>query len=95
MNEYKQQIFKTLDNASRILFWKLDEFFIMIIPIFLSIALGSFLIVFMAFIKIPYNRLKKRFLPISVVHYTYWYLPTRHMRHLKRMPPSNQRELLL
>ena len=95
MNDYKHQTFKTLDNPSRILFWQMDEFFVMVVPMFLSIALGSFLIALGVLIKIPYNKLKKKFSPCSLLHYTYWYLPTTHMKHLKKMPPSHQRELLL
>lgn len=91
----KHQTFKTLDHPSRILFWKADEFLIMVIPIFLAIALGYFLILFGAFLRVPYNRLKKRFSPCSLSHYAYWYLPTKHMKFLKRMPPTHIREFLL
>jgi len=94
MTEYKRRIFRTLDNPSRMLFWTLDEFFIMMIPIFLSIALGNLLIALGVLIKIPYNKMKRQF-STSLLHYAYWYLPTKHMRYLKRMPPSHQRELIL
>jgi type IV conjugative transfer system protein TraL len=95
MSGYKAYTFKTLDHPSRILFWKLDEFFVMIVPIFLSLALGSLFMAFGVFLKIPYKKLKKKFSHCSLMHHLYWYLPTKRLSHLKRLPPSHQRELVL
>lgn len=91
----RQQIFKTLDHPPRILFWKIDEFAVMVIPIFLAIALGNLLIALAVFLKIPYSRFKRSFSHRSLQHYLYWYLPTAYMKHLKSMPSSHERTLIL
>jgi len=73
----------------------MDEFAVMVIPIFLAIAFGNLLIALAVFIKIPYSRLKRSFSHRSLLHYLYWYLPTSYIRHLKTMPASHERTLLL
>lgn len=95
---HKNTIFKTLDNPTRLLFWKLDEFFILLIPFVLGVLFGNILLVVGALLKYPYARMKKKLSHRTIQHYIYWYLPThicRHMGHFKNMPSSHSRELLL
>ena len=98
MAEPKHYIFKTLDNTPRILYWHVDEFLIMIVPVFFGIIFGYFILMFGAFLIVPYGRLKKRLSHQSTAHYAYWYLPTSYLQafgQFKRLPPSHTREYLL
>lgn len=98
MNEKNYYIFKTLDNSPRLLYWAVDEFLIMVVPIFLGIFFGSFLLMTGSFLKVFYTRLKKAIGYGSIAQYAYWHLPTNYfqqMGHFKRLPPSYIREYIL
>lgn len=98
MLENKHCIYKTLDNPPRVLYWPIDEFLIMVSPIFFGIVFGSFILMLGAFIKMPYTRLKNSLNHRSISHYIYWHLPTCYLHrlgHFKCLPKSNLRVYLL
>ena len=99
----RQPIFKTLDNPIRILFWNLNEFVLMSIPILLGLYSGNLLVMTLLFIsayalKGRYAKVQKRFPNGSFKHVLYWHMPPQCLRKLgkiRRLPPSHHRELLL
>lgn len=98
MVESKHYIYKTLDNEPRILYWPIDEFLVMVLPVFCGIVFGCFFLMLGSFLKVPYTRIKKRLSHRSTVHYAYWHLPTDYMKgvgHFKSLPPTHHREYLL
>lgn len=98
MTEPKHYIFKTLDNPPRILYWPIDEFLIMIVPVFFGIVFGCFPLMLGAFLKAPYTRFKKFLSYKSILHYAYWYLPTSYLQvagNFKKLPSSHTREYFL
>jgi conjugal transfer pilus assembly protein TraL len=88
---------KTLDNYPRILFWNLDDFLIVIVPMFFGICLGMLSLMLVGIVPIfIYRRMKKKMPHGSFKHKLYWILPTRVMRKLlKNVPSSHYREMLL
>jgi type IV conjugative transfer system protein TraL len=95
MNQ-ERAIYNTLENAPRSLFWEIDDFLSFAVPVFLSIALNSFLCLVLALLsKKLYSRLKKRGSRGSLIHFLYWRLPKNaFFGQLKALPPSCERELL-
>jgi conjugal transfer pilus assembly protein TraL len=95
MNE-RQLMFKTLDHPIRILFWTIDEFLVMAIPIFLGLCFGSIILILAAAILKPcHSKIKKKLPYGTLKHLLYWNLPMKKMGRLKRLPSSHFRELLL
>ena len=90
-------IIKSLDNQMRFLFWELDEFGVLVIPLFLGILTSSVLMMCSGlFWRYLLNKFKKKFPRGSLKHYLYWNLPTRHMKKMVgNCPPSHLRELIL
>jgi type IV conjugative transfer system protein TraL len=92
-------IIKTLDNAPRILFWSVDEFIVMFLPLFIGIFLGSLLVMALGIVAKPlYSKLKKRYPKSILRHLAYWTMPRKVFSHagiLKRVPPSHIRKYLL
>lgn len=98
MQDSKHFIFKTLDNPPRILYWSVDEFILMIAPVFFGIVFGSLLLMLAALLKVPYARFKRSLGHSSLVHCAYWHLPTDYLNrigHFKSLPPSHERNFLL
>ena len=98
MQDSKHTVFKTLDNPPRILYWTVDEFVLMIAPLFFGIVFGSLWLMMAALLKVPYTRFKKSLKHASIVHYAYWHLPTDYlnrMGHFKNLPPTHERIFLL
>jgi type IV conjugative transfer system protein TraL len=98
-NQYDHHVvIKTLDNPPRILFWEADEFIMIAAPVFIGIALGSLLVVFLGlFLKPTYARLKKRLGRGRIQRVIYWNFPKDAMGQLgvfKKLPPSHVREWL-
>jgi len=93
------QLVNTLDNSPRILFWRLDEFLVMVAPALIGVAIDSAILAFSGILlKYLYSQLI-RSRPRGVLrHLAYWLLPCEFMRWSKRyerIPPSHLRELLL
>ena len=95
MNDPKHFIFKTLDNPPRVLYWPVDEFILMIAPVFFGIVFGSLLLMLASLLKIPYVRFKKALGHSSLVHYAYWNLPTSYLKrlgHFNSLPETHERD---
>ena len=92
-------LINTLDNPTRILFWEVDGFLVVIIPFFVGMALSSLLIMITGFFLIsPYRKLKKMYPRGSLKRKCYWNLPHHVFEKsgkFKGFPPSYERELLL
>ncbi|NGX47091.1 MAG: hypothetical protein K1000chlam3_00460 [Chlamydiae bacterium] len=96
--EYDQHIIiKTLDNPTRILFWDLPDFAMLVLPFFLGMLLENSLIfigglVARWFLKRLLKHLPKGYLK----RVAYWYLPTRTMNRLLKtnLPPSHIRRFM-
>jgi len=92
-------VIKTLDNTPRVLFWGVDEFLILVVPIFLGVLLGSFLVMTLGpVLKTLYTKSTKRFARGALKHKLYWMLPRQAFRGvgiLKKIPPSHLRDLVL
>ena len=88
---------KTLDNSPRVLFWEVDEFLSLSVPLFLGIALGSLLLAISGiFLKQIYSKIKRKMPFGYFIHRIYWMFPTRSLRGvIKTLPPSHQREYIL
>ncbi|WP_068470645.1 type IV conjugative transfer system protein TraL [Parachlamydia sp. C2] len=99
MNAQRHYIFKTLDNPMRVVFWSIDEFLIMVIPLFIGFILANVLILLSGIVlKFFYAKLKKKNSNQSFKHLLYWYLPTHNLKKqgiVKNFPDSHVREFLL
>lgn len=97
--EERQYIFKTLDNPIRLLFWSLDEFLMMITPLFLGICVGSLFLMSLTFVVKPlYSRVKKKYPNGALRHKLYWEFPTSSYNKVGKfhsLPPSHIREYFL
>ncbi len=94
-----ETIIKTLDNTPRVLFWGVDEFLLMVGPLFIGMAFGYLSFMLLGFVlKRFYNRLKKRYPRGHFQHIVYWKFPIYALKAsgvLKRFPPSHYREFRL
>jgi conjugal transfer pilus assembly protein TraL len=92
-------LLKTLDNPPRILFWELDEFLVMLVPVFAGIAIGSLSLMVAGLVLKPvFSKMKRRHKSRSLQHQLYWLLPYSSFQRsglLKRIPPSHIREVVL
>ena len=97
MNGHPHPTIKTLDNPPRVLFWSIDEFLFMAIPMFLGIALGCiYLVPGGLLLKWGYAKVKKKMPFGSFKHRIYWLMPTSCLRRtIRTLPPSHNREYLL
>lgn len=95
--ENKHQLYKTLNNPLRVIFWSIDEFLLMVIPLLIGFMMASPFILLSGFVLIIiYLKLKKKFPALK--HMVYWYLPTRRLRKqkiIKNLPSSHIREFML
>lgn len=93
-----QKIYKTLDNVPRVLFWPIDEFLVLVIPMFLGVLIGSFLLMVLGIALKPfYMKAKKAFPKGSMIHRLYWRLPKSAFNRfnvLKRLPESCLRRFI-
>jgi type IV conjugative transfer system protein TraL len=82
---------KTLNNMPRLVFWRIDDALVMIIPFALGILFGSILMVFGSFIGAYfYRKLRKRNGNINIKAWIYWIfgpgysnIPS-HIRRIRR-----------
>lgn len=92
-------VVKTIDNTPRVLFWKIDEFFILIIPLCLGLVLGSILLFALGPLsKHYYSKMKKKYPRGTFKHRLYWMLPKqffKRSRKLTKIPASHVRKLVL
>jgi type IV conjugative transfer system protein TraL len=92
----RNRIYKTLDNTPRMFFWEIDEFFLMIVPLFIGIMIGSLLLMPSGlFLKWLYCRLKRRYPRGIIKHKFYSALPTSFFVMLgiyKGLPQSHKRK---
>lgn len=97
--ENKKTILKTLDNPMRIIFWSMEEFLIMIVPLFLGFMLANFFVLLSGIVlKIIYAKFKNKSTQRYFKHVLYWHLPTNNLKKqgiVKNLPPSHIREYLL
>lgn len=74
--ENSHVVLKTIDNTARILFWRVDEVFIVMIPFIVGFLFSSILVMFLGFtLRYCYSRLRKNSYKM-LQHRLYWYLPT-------------------
>lgn len=100
--ERRNVILKTLDNQPRIVFWSLDEFLIMALPLVVGLLFKGFLGIVVMLSGFPlkkiYTRLLKGSKTKSIKSAAYWFLPKKQSEKLlgtSNLPDSSQRELLL
>jgi type IV conjugative transfer system protein TraL len=90
---------KTLDNSLRMLFWTIEEFACMAIPIVAAIAFSAIYLVLASLIlKVGYQKITKRIERGVIAHRLYWMLPYTALKRLgmvTNLPPSHYRELNL
>lgn len=95
--EKKHQLYKTLDNPLRVIFWSVEEFLLMVIPLMIGFMMASpFILLSGFFLKYAYSKFKKKF-PV-LKHMLYWHLPTGRLRKqkiIKNLPLSHIREFFL
>lgn len=83
---------KYLDEPERLLFWTIDEFIALIVPIVFGFAIGVF---WLGLVLSPLSsgllmKTKKRRSPGAFLSRCYWYLPSS-LVPLKAVPLSHQR----
>lgn len=92
------QIYKTMNNTPRMLFWGIDEFLIMAVPFFIGLLIGSIAVMLCGFVlKGFYRRTKKRYPKGMIRHSLYRNLPDWIFKRIgvfKRLPPSHKRDFL-
>jgi type IV conjugative transfer system protein TraL len=91
-------LYKTLDNPTRVFFWSIDEFFVLITPIFASLVFANGWFFFSAFALLPYKKIKKKMKAFPLTHWLYWNIPTpicRQFGVFKMFPSSHLRELIV
>lgn len=92
-------LINTLDNPTRVLFWDVDVFLIVVAPFFVGMAFSSLLMMLTGFFVVsPYKKFKKRYPRGTLKHKCYWNLPHdifKKSGKFKSFPPSHERELLL
>ncbi|MBB63437.1 MAG: type IV conjugative transfer system protein TraL [Waddliaceae bacterium] len=94
----ESRIIKTLDNQPRVLFWDVDEFLVLFLPLLLGIGIGSILIMLLGIpLKFVFSKTKsKRGVPLK--HRMYWMLPSDFLRKRKgihNFPDSHIRDIVL
>jgi|GEM_PF-1731092 len=96
--EYDQHIvIKTLDNPTRILFWDLPDFVLLVLPFFLGMLLESSLILIGGLMgRLLMKKVLRKMPKAYLKRAAYWYLPTRIMNHLLKtdLPPSHVRRFM-
>lgn len=97
MENHSYQTIKTLDNPPRVLFWGIDEFFSLIGPAVIGVALGHpWLAIAGIFSKPLYTRMKRKMPYGAFTQKIYWILPTKNLKTIiKTLPPSHNREYIL
>lgn len=97
--EKKHQLYKTLDNPLRVIFWSIDEFLLMVIPLMIGFMMASpFILLSGIILKISYSKFKRKFPDNRLKHMVYWHLPTHRLRKqkiIKNLPSSHIREFML
>lgn len=92
-------LLNTLDNPTRVLFWTIDIFSLVVIPVFVGILLSSLIVMLLGFVLVPfYKRFKKKFPGGVLKHRMYWLFPREaflQFGKLKSFPPSHEREMIL
>jgi type IV conjugative transfer system protein TraL len=79
---------KTLDHIPRLLFWRIDDVFIMFAPMMLGVLFGNLVLILSGFIaRWAYAKFRKRFAQMHFHGFLYWTLGYG----LKRLPPSYAR----
>lgn len=93
------KILKTLDNSPRILFWDIDEFMSMLVPIALGCCLGSLTVLFSApFFWFVFRKIKRSTQKGALIHLLYWHFPKSAFKRsgkLKKFPDSHKCDLIL
>jgi len=96
--QYDQHIvMKTLDNPTRILFWDLPDFAVMVLPFFLGMLMENSLIcVGGILIRWFFKRLLRQLPKGFVKRAAYWYLPTKVINSCLKsnLPPSHIRKFM-
>jgi type IV conjugative transfer system protein TraL len=99
LQENSRMTCKTFDQSIRILFWTLDEFFILIPLCFVGIILRSlFLLGLAILLKAIYTQIKKKRRHQALSHYLYQYFPTticQKFGYFDGLPPSHLKQVLL
>lgn len=99
MNRDIHRIIKTLDNSPRILFWDMDEFLVMVLPMLVGIGCGSVSMMLLGFAAKPlYRRYKSRNRNGVLQHRIYWIFPHSSLKQsglIKKLPASHQRDYVL
>ncbi|MFB5616681.1 MAG: type IV conjugative transfer system protein TraL [Nitrosopumilus sp.] len=100
--ERRNIILKTLDNQPRVLFWGLDEFLMMTIPLMVGLFFQGFFgfaIMFSGFpLKMMYAKFANQSRYFSFRSFIFWFLPkkkTELLLGVKNLPDSSSREILL
>lgn len=92
-------IIKTLDNTPRLIFFKIDDVAVVIIPFFIGMFFGLLWLMPLGFVLVFfYGKLKKKYPRSILQHYAYWTLPKRMFTTsgiFKNLPPSHKREYTL
>lgn len=100
MNQERRHFtIQTLDNSPRVLFWTIEEFLCLAVPVFIGLCFGYiFLVPIGLFIKPIYSKMTKRMPRGALNHRLYWLFPTKSlikMGIVKNMPQSHYREFIL
>ncbi|PJD94543.1 MAG: type IV conjugative transfer system protein TraL [Parachlamydia sp.] len=92
-------VIKTIDNMPRVIFWRMDEFIVMILPFFIGVCLGSILVTISGpFLKYFYTKTLKKYPTGTLQHRLYWNLPKDAFEKsgkLKNIPGSHLRHFSL
>lgn len=85
------EIKRTLDHMPRLVFWRIDEALMLIIPFALGVLFGSLSIIIGAFFSgWFYKKIRKRWKEINIRALIYWIFGTgfsqipSHMRKIRR-----------
>jgi len=69
------KIKKTLDNMPRLVFWRVDDLLVFLLPFTLGILFGSIVLVGVGFVSVwLYRKIRKRNREINLKAYLYWTL---------------------
>ena len=83
-----------LDDQPRMLFWEMDEFFAMCVPLGIGIIIGFIFIGIIGGFAAAYGvtKLKAGSGRAIILHAIYWHLPSDALFKMGRTPPSYIRE---
>ena len=96
MEEKDYYVPSHLDDQPRMLFWEVDEFLAMCVPLGIGIVIDFIFLGAIGGLFAAYgvNKIKAGYGRAIILHTIYWNMPSDILFKMKRTPPSHIREFI-